>query len=228
MSDNNTRAGYTMPELIISLFIIAILSGAFVSLYAIFFNATLTSNYQARLAVESQGILRSIVEELRVSSGVRADSSPDPYVVGGGSNWSTSNANLVLIIATPAVDASGNIIFNALAGQPHINEIVYYVDDSKLYKRIIADASAPGNRFVTSCPLSAATASCPADVLLSEHFEDMVFNFYDQDDALIDQTSGDITQARSIELVIDMQRQVFGQTVAYSNNIRMTLRNEPF
>ncbi|MGB3009024.1 MAG: prepilin-type N-terminal cleavage/methylation domain-containing protein [Candidatus Saccharimonadales bacterium] len=226
MSDNK-QSGYTLAELLISLLIIGLLAGTLASLYFIFFNTTLRNNYQARLAVESQGILRSIVEELRISSGVRASSMPDSNVVGGSGNWSTSNANLVLIIATPAIDINNNIIFNPQAGAPYMNEIVYFATNGKLYKRYLADSAAPGNRFVTSCPHTTASATCPEDAVLSDHFKSMNFVFYDQDNIVINQSiAADIPKTRSVQLDIVMEHETFGQTVTYNNNIRVTMRNE--
>lgn len=222
---NSRQHGYTLAELLISLFIIGLLAASMFSLYSIFFSSTLRNNYQARLAVESQGILRLIVEELRISSGIHATSMPDSNVLGGGSAWSTSNANLVLIIATPAVDINNNVLFNTAAGSPYMNELVYYASGGKLYKRYLADATAAGNRYKTSCPPASATATCPSDVLLSDHFKDMTFQFYDQDNVLINQATGDITKTRSIELNIDMEHTTFGQIVTYNNKIRMTMRN---
>jgi prepilin-type N-terminal cleavage/methylation domain-containing protein len=228
VSDNTSHTrqlGYTLAELLISLFIIGILAVTLASLYTIFFDNTLRNNYQARLAVESQGILRSIVEELRISSGIHATSMPDSNVVGGGANWSTSNANLVLIIATPAVDSTNTILFNTNDGKPYLNELVYYASGARLYKRYLVDPLAINNRYQTSCPPNLASSTCPGDVLLSDHFKNMTFDFYDQDNAVIDQSSGDITRARSIQLNIDMEHKTFGQVVTYNNKIRMTMRN---
>lgn len=166
-----------------------------------------------------------MVEELRVSSGVHTTSKPDTYVLGGGTNWSTSNSNLVLIIATPATDASNNVIYDTTAGQPYLNEFVYFADGGNLYRRHLADNSAPGNKYKTSCPVANSSASCPADALLTNHFQSMTFIFYDQDNIIIPESTGDISRARSIELTINMEYRTFGQPVKYTNSIRMTLRN---
>lgn len=229
MSDNINRkshnSGFTLPEVIVTLFIIAILSAALMTIYFIFFNQSIRNSYHARLAVESQSILRLVVEELRISSGVRATSKPDANVLGGGPNWSTSNANLVLIIATPATDNAGEVLFDESAGMPHQNEYVYYATDNRLYRRILADDTAPGNRYTTSCPPVAASATCPQDALLTSNFKNMSFRFFDQDDTEINQSTDDITEARSIELTIEMEQKTFGETVTYTNAIRMTMRN---
>ena len=222
---NKQQGGFTLPEVIVTLFIVAILSAALMTIYFIFFNQSVRNSFHARLAVESQSILRLIVEELRVSSGVRATSMPDSHVLGGASTWSTSNSNLVLIIATPAVDSSNNILFNTSAGAPYMNEMVYFASNGSLYRRQLADSNAIGNKYKTSCPAAYATSTCPQDALLTNHFKSLSFTFYDQDNVVISQSTGDITKARSIELTIEMEHKTFGETVRYTNKIRMTMRN---
>lgn len=227
MSDNNPKkdSGFTLVEVIITLFIVAILSAALMTIYFIFFNQSIRNSYHARLAVESQSILRLMVEELRISSGVHAVSKPDSYVVGGGTNWSTSNSNLVLIIATPAVDVNNDVLYDTAAGQPYLNELVYYASNGTLYRRQLADNNATGNKYKTSCPPAYVTASCPQDALLTNHFKSLSFRFFDQDNVVIPEATGDITRARSIELTITMEHKTFGEIVDYTNTIRMTMRN---
>jgi prepilin-type N-terminal cleavage/methylation domain-containing protein len=222
---HGSNEGFTLVEVIVTLFIVAILSAALMTIYFIFFNQSIRNSFHARLAVESQGILRLIVEELRVSSGVRAVSVPDAYVLGGGSNWSTSNSNLVLIIATPAVDINNEVLFNPSAGTPHMNEFVYFATNGNLYRRQLADSTAVGNKYKTSCPPANSSPTCPQDALLTNHFKSLSFTFFDQDNVVIPESTGDITQARSIELTIEMEHKTFGETVQYTNTIRMTMRN---
>lgn len=215
-----SQQGTTVAELVIATAVIGLLIVPALMVMIYFYGGTLRNNTQARLAVESQNILRTIVEELRTSSGVRGNNTiNDPNAPAGG--WTTSNENLVLIISTPVLDNSNNFVINSLTGDPYQNEIVYFATDGKLYKRFLANASAPNNRFKTSCPANLATATCPEDVLLSSNFKDMSFVFYDQDDA----ETTTLTNARSILMTIQMERQMFGQIVDFENKIRITLRN---
>ena len=228
MLDNfrtKNQTGFTIVELVISIVVIGVLAGVMITIFFLMYGNTIRSSYQARLAVESQNILRTIVEELRVSAGIRATSMPDSHVVGGGASWSTNNDNLVLIVATPAVNSANDLIFNESAGEFYMNETVYYAEGNVLYKRMLAAPGATDNKYKTSCPPSAATAACPSDVVLSQHFKDMRFNFFDQDNLTLAQTIDSIPLARSIELNIDMERKVFGSPVTYNNKIRMTMRN---
>jgi hypothetical protein len=106
-----------------------------------------------------------------------------------------------------------------------MNEMVYFASNGSLYRRQLADSNAIGNKYKTSCPAANATATCPQDALLTNHFKSLSFIFYDQDNVVIPQSTGDITKARSIELTSEMEHKTFGETVRYTNKIRMTMRN---
>jgi type II secretory pathway pseudopilin PulG len=198
-----------------------ILVGVLFTVTFLFYGSTIQNSTQARLAVESQNILRSIVEELRVGSGIREQNTvTDPNAPGGV--WTTSNANLVLIISTPVLDGSNEFVINEDTGNPYQNELVYYALSNTLYKRYLANPSAAGNQFTTSCPEAEVSETCPSDVKLTDHFKDMNFTFYDQDD---NETMLH-ADARSIRMVIEMERKAFGRTLGFSNDIRMTMRNQ--
>lgn len=214
------RSGMTIVELIIALTVVGMLLIPSLTIMLSFYIGTIKNNVQAQLAVESQNVLRSVVEELRVSSGVR-DSNAVFDTNAPGSGWTTSEASLVLIVATPVIDNSNEYVISSVTGEPYQNEIVYFASDGVLYKRYLADTTAPGNRFKTSCPAAFASASCPADVVLSDHFKDMAFVFYDQDNTL----TTTLAEARSIQLTVQMEQRTLGQTIAFENNIRITLRN---
>lgn len=213
-------AGFTVTELLIAVAVSGILAGVLLTFTFLSYGGTIQNSSEARLAVESQNILRSVVEELRVSSGVRATNSlNDPNAPGGA--WTTSNSDLVLIISTPVTDNSNQYVIDPLTGGPYQNEIVYYAQGNTLYKRYLANSAASGNLFKTSCPEALASDTCPADVKLSEHFKNMSFVFYDQDD--VETTT--LASVRSIKLNIDMEQKSFGRTVSFNNSIRMTMRN---
>jgi len=212
--------GMTIAELLVVTAVSSLLIIPVSSVMIYFYSDSITNNLQSRLAVESQNILRSIVEELRIASGIRESNTiTDPNAPPGG--WTTANATLILIISTPALDTANNFIIDPLTSEPYQNELVYFAVDNKLYKRYLANPSASGNRFKTSCPEVAASASCPTDVVMTDHFENMNFVFYDQDN----NTTTTLANARSIKLVIEMKRRSGGRDIEFDNNIRITLRN---
>lgn len=172
------------------------------------------------MTTSSQNLLRSTVDNLRVSNGVRQTNAiTDANAPVGG--WNTSNTNFVIVISTPAINSANNYVIDPSTGSPYMNELVYYKSGNSLYKRNLANPSAAGNRLRTSCPAALASPSCPADVNLADYFQSMSFSLYDQDGTL----TGDPALARSIGINLNMQRNVFGSILSLDNNIRVSLRN---
>ena len=219
MSDNTNsyRQGFTAVEILIAIVVGGIVLTTFFVFSFSALSGTIRNSNEARLAVDSQTLLRSLTEEIRTGSGIHAENLVDDPSNPGG--WTTSNPDLVLIVSTPALDAAGEFIQNETEGGIFLNEIVYYADGSSLYKRTITDPGATNNRYRTSCPVSAP--DCPQDVLLSNSFKDMSFVFYDQDD----QITTDTAAARSVKITVLLERQGYGQVTTFTNSVRVTMRN---
>ena len=222
MRQKLNQVGITITELVIVItmagFIAILLGGITIT----FYGAVLRSEVEARMVVDSQIILRDMVDELRVSSSVlQTNSITDANGPGGG--WNTSSANAILIIETPVLAADGSFVIDDDTGDPFTNELVYFAEDDTMFRRTLVNTTAPENDRVLTCPeADVGTGGCErADAELSNDYTNMAFVFYDQDDIL----TSDTTLARSIDMTINLQRRVFGQTVAIDNNIRTTLRN---
>lgn len=214
------QSGVTIVELMVVIGTASALLIAFATVSIYMYGDTVRTSIYAQIATESQTILRSVVEELRQSSSIReTNTNIDANAPAGG--WSTSNSNLILIISTPVLDSSNNFIINSSTGDPYQNEIVYFTSGTKLYKRFIADTAAVGNTRQTTCPQATSYSSCPPDILMSSNFKTLGFVFYDQDNTV----TTVIPNARSIKLLIEMQRKVAGKTLLFDNTIRITIRN---
>lgn len=219
MSDNK-QGGFTIVELLIGISVASILFLAFMAAILNYFVLLTQNNALIDMTNSSQNLLRSTVNALQVSDGVRQTNSiTDPNAPSGG--WNTSNSNFVIVIDTPSLDSNHNYITNTTTGGPYMDELVYYKSGTSLYKRTLANPNATGDTLATSCPPSLATSTCPADPDLADHFQSMSFTLYDQDAV----TTTDPTQARSIGIGLVMQRSVFGRSISLNNNIRVTLRN---
>lgn len=212
--------GFTIVELMISISVIGIISVGMLAAITNYFAVITRNGLLVEMTVSSQNLLRATVEELRYGAGVRQTNTiTDPNGPGGG--WNTSNANFVIIIATPAIDSANNYLIDPLTGQPYNNELVYFKEGTTLYKRTLAHPSATGNKLLTSCPEAISSTTCPADRELSENIDDMLFTLYDQDNALTTNT----LLARSVEIDLAMVKDTFGDPLTLDNNIRVTLRN---
>jgi prepilin-type N-terminal cleavage/methylation domain-containing protein len=212
--------GFTLVELTVSLLITTILSTVFLTVFMNFMVIVNRNSKLVDMTVESQNLLRVMVEELRYGAGVRQTSTiADTNAPAGG--WNTSNAAFVIITAVPAVDANNEHIINPDTGSPYMNEFVYYKQGITLYKRTLAHPDATGNITRTSCPAASATAGCPADKELIHYVNNMVFTLYDQDNGI---TTSPLL-ARSIKIDLTLQQNTLGGPLNLSNSIRVTLRN---
>ncbi|HEX5456161.1 MAG TPA: prepilin-type N-terminal cleavage/methylation domain-containing protein [Candidatus Saccharimonadales bacterium] len=214
------QSGFTIVELTITITLMAILSVGFIAAFTNFLVSSQRTNTRIEMTNDSQNLLRVLVEELRYGAGVRQTNSiTDPNAPAGG--WNTDNTNFVIITAVPALDSSNEYIIDPDTGEPYMNEYVYYKTGTTLYKRTLANPGATGNRSVTSCPASLASASCPADRELVENVGSMTFTLYDQDNA----TTTTALNARSVQIDLTLSKDTFGQPITYDNSIRITLRN---
>jgi prepilin-type N-terminal cleavage/methylation domain-containing protein len=213
-------SGFTIPELLISISLIGIISVSLVAVILNYFVIITRNNISTDMTVDSQNLLRATVEELRYGAGVRQTNTLTD-LNGPAGGWNTSNASFVIIIAVPAKDTGDNYIIDFSTGAPYNNELVYFKQGKNLYKRILAHPSAAGNTQKTSCPAAVANASCPEDRKLNDATKDMVFTLYDQDDVV---TTNPLL-ARSIKINLQLERDTFGQPLVLNNSIRTTLRN---
>lgn len=221
MGSINNEHGFTITELLIAAAVGGVMAVVLFTATMFMYGGVMQNDARARLIVESQNILRNVVDELRVGSGIRTSNQiTDANEPVGG--WTTSNADLILIVASPVLDSSGQFIVDPLTGEPYQNELIYFAEGTTLYKRILANPSAVGNTLTTSCPAAVSGPSCPPDRQLSENFTDMSFVFYDQDNT----ETTDPALARSAAILIEMGRRVYGQNIDIDNQIRITLRNK--
>lgn len=224
MSDNNqinrSQAGFTLVEVTVVVTVMALIAITFLGIVTNFFVVINRNNKLTEMTISSQNLLRSTVENIRYSEGVRQiNQITDANAPVGG--WNTSNANFVIILSVPALDSSRNYIIDSTTGIPYMNELVYYKNNSTLMRRTLANTGAAGNNLQTTCPLALATTSCPSDVELAPYVYSMLFTLYDQNGA----TTTSAPLARSVKIDLTMKQNNPGDPISVSNAIRVTLRN---
>jgi prepilin-type N-terminal cleavage/methylation domain-containing protein len=216
----NKQAGFTLVELLVALTVMSVIGLVFLGLIANNFVLITRNSELSEMTVNSQNLLRTTVENIRLGDGVRQTNQiSDAHAPSGG--WNTSNSNFVIILAVPAIDSSHNYIIDSGTGAPYMNELVYYKNGTDLMERKLANPGATGNRLITSCPANFASASCPADTQLAQYVNTMVFALYDQDGA----STSTAAAARSVNISLNMQRNAPGDPINLTTNIRVTLRN---
>lgn len=212
--------GFTILELLISISIASVLTLVLVTVTVYYYGDILRSQATAELAIESQTVLRKIIDDTRLADGIRTTNQiTDANAPVGG--WVTNDPSNILIIATPAITTARDIIYDSSSGQPYENENIYFQSNGVFYRRSLKNTAAVGNIIVTTCPAASASASCPRDSVLSTHLTDLSFTFYDINNT----TTSNAANARSIAVTVNIQRKVYGINITFNNTIRTTLRN---
>jgi type II secretory pathway component PulJ len=193
-------------------------------------NYVLTNIQQSALASsrdtlikETEQSLDLMANDVRLSANADQNNRwPDSNSPGGAGNqfgWQSSDSAMVL--ATAAQDSSRNIIFsdpNNYITQK--NNIVYFVQNATLYKRVIA-APVTGNSARTTCPAALASATCPADKELLHNVTLFHVSYLNGQNQEVSPTD-----ARSIEVHVTVSKRVFQKPVEADYTTRMVFRND--
>jgi prepilin-type N-terminal cleavage/methylation domain-containing protein len=229
MSAVASQRGYTLIEMLVAISISTLLILAIGSYAA---NSTLGSNqdYNKTLvltnAKEAVGI---VARQIRVARSVLANNTlPDDHAPGAPSNlygWSGAAGNgTSLVLAVPARTASGDIIYiDGLHTQMYTDNVIFYLDSAtkKLYRRTIANASAPGNVSLTTCPPASATGSCPADADVVDDVANLTTSYLKADGTTT--TVPDNTEA--VNYTVTETRVINGKSFSGTYTTIATLRN---
>lgn len=217
------QAGFTIVELSIAVAVAGVLAVVIFEATFDYYADVSRAQTSTDMALVSQNILNQMTGDIRLADAIsNTNAIADPNAPSPPGYWQTSNPSNVIIIESPALDSSHNIIYDPDTGFPYRNEYIYFVSGGSMYKRVLANTSAPGNTAVTTCPADKSSASCPPDILFSDRVSNLNFTFYDSSD----NTTADATQARSVLLEVDLGQDVYGKNVALNNQARITLRNQ--
>lgn len=215
--------GFTLVEALISLVVTS-------AVVLILTNFMLGGVQQSSMALsrdnmtkETEQSLDLMTNDIRVSANADQNNRwPDANSPGGSGNqfgWTSNDTALVL--ATAAKDKSGNIIFADPANYiTEKNNVVYFVQNGTLYKRVIADPVS-GNAAVTTCPAAEASSSCPADTELLHNITAFSITYMNGQNQSVTPTD-----ARAIQIHVTVTKDVFKQPVSADYTTRMVFRND--
>lgn len=217
------KKGFTIVEVLVAVTVTSILLMVIMN-----FMADALVNYaviQARrdLLIQAQESLDKIADETRVSANADLNNRwSDENAPGAPDNllsWESDSDTLIL--ATAAQDSDKNIIFADSANYiTEKNNNVYFVSGGSLYRRRLA-SPVDGNSTKTTCPASAASATCPADAELIDNVTSFSVDYLDGNDNKVEPTS-----ARSIRMNIALSRSYYGRTITADYTTRMVFRND--
>lgn len=210
--------GFTLVEIVISLTIIGILF-AVIGMFAVnVLGQTTVESVRASQLGESQIALDKITNDVRLSAGADINNRwADGNKSGGEFTWA-SNAN-TLLLATAVVNNNNDVIFADPAKYiSEKNNVIYFVKDRVLYKRILASPVA-GNSKKTTCPV--ATQTCPKDSALLQNVNSFSFRYLNGNEQQVTPS-----EARAIEITVQTTTERFSQTIKSDYVTRAVFRND--
>lgn len=213
-------SGVSLPELLISISIVSILSYAVMSFMLSWTEQHAITETRSALLADVQNAVDQIVNSVRLSSSADQNNRwPDANAPNSQFGWSSSSN--VLVLATAVENTSGNIVFSDPANYTsQKNNYVYYVQDGTLRRRLIA-APVANNKIRTSCPSSAASSTCPADRVLAENVSSFNVKYFNGDNIEVTPT-----EARSVEVSLTLSKRKFSQLIQSVYKTRMVFRND--
>lgn len=216
----HSQHGFTLPELIISITLIGLLSLFIANFVADWLRTSSQAQARTALLSNAQNALDNIRKDIKLSGNADLNNRwPDSNAPGGPYGWQSDNDTLVL--AHVATDDQNEVIFSDES--EYITEkdsIVYYLDGQKLYRRVIA-SDHPDTAATTTCPPGSATSSCPADRKVGEDVASFSVSYYDADDQVVAPD-----YARAVQLSITISQEKGGEQVDATYTTRMVFRNE--
>ena len=214
-----SRTGFTILEVLITMTVLSILMLVVFNFMVNGLVQYTTDTNRANLLNSARVGFEVITNDIRLSANADENNRwPDPNAPGGEFGWTSNNNTLVL--AAVVEDADGTILFADEAEYiSHKNNIVYFVHNGTLYKRIIADPVA-GNIAQTTCPAT-SSSTCPADRTILENVESFTVQYLDDQDQEVNPSS-----ARSIRLTALLSKTDFGRDVKAGYTTRMVFRND--
>lgn len=228
---NTNESGFTLIELIISTVMIGLIVTIFANFIANSLNNYTRDQTKTELQANTKGAVESVAKDIRQATLVEASNgNPDTNSPSSPSNnygWTSSvgssNQNATLVLAIPARDASGNLLYqDGLHTQLYTDDVAYYIDATSkiLYRRIIKNPNAAGDAAVTTCPPGYATGTCPADANVVANVANLITTYFDGTNSMIASPAS----AQSIQITLNQTRTVGHHTYSSTYTTQATLR----
>ncbi len=211
---------FTLVETMVTLSVVSILLIVVTNFSITSLAQSSITTAQANLLGESQIAMDRAINDIRLSAGAeQANRWPDVSNPDGNYAWQ-SNAGTV-VLATAVLDKSNNIIF---ADPAHYisekNNVIYFVKNQILYKRVLASPVA-NNASRNTCPQASATTACPADRQLLTNVTEFSAKYFNGDEQQVAPAD-----ARSVELTVKTSTRKFSRNITSDYTTRAVFRND--
>ena len=251
-------SGFTLVELVVVMAMTLMFTGLVLSFFLDLWSSTATLQNDSETFVSRENAGDALRDGFNTASGLVnqngiADThtnNPDPgnatnnywlilHAIPSATNMPSSGTTPVLYYESPSVNSSKNFIMNGT--QAYKDNFVLYLNAStkSLMLRSLANPSAVGDRVVTSCPPSQATATCPADKTIASDVSSVSKRYFSRSGNLLDWTSitdpltgayigPDFPSVEVVELTLNLHRKSTlhgGTDTSNQTIVRVAFRN---
>ncbi len=211
-------SGFTLPELIVSMVIMGILSVVMVTSVVGWLGQYATGSTRQTMSADLQASLTRMSDDIRQSHGLlQTNATTDPNAPAG--NW-TSSSNQLILAKTPRNASGAGLYTDAVAYTGTPDSIVYYLRGNTLYRRTVP-ANYTGNvtlPILTCTPVTGG--GCPSDIKIVSDISSVNYTYLDEDG----NTTTDPLETRAVTVSLQLARQQAGQTITVSNSSSIAFR----
>lgn len=211
------QKGFTLPELIVVMFLSSLFTGLLLFFMISYWRYGLMLEADLDTLTTRLNAGDYLRDRLNPASGLIIQNSiPDPNpiipdtTITPANYWlpihaipatipigAASTKTPIIYFKRPSVDNSGQVAMNGL--QPYEDEFVLYLDGStkSLMSRTLANPDVVDNKLKTSCPVGAATSTCPADTVVAGDIASVKTRYFSKAGNIVDHTSSFDTSTNS-------------------------------
>lgn len=213
--------GFTLPELVITMIVMSILALLLANFIITWLQTQTLAQKRTDLLTTAETSLDTVSDDIRLSGSADLNNRWPDANGPSGNQFGWTSGSSILVLAKAAVDSSNNILFSDPAKYiTQKDNVIYYVSNGTLYRRVIASDDA-NDAAISTCPPASATASCPADRAVATGVSNFSVSYYDADNTIVSPDD-----ARSVQLSIKISNKVDTRTISASYTTRMVFRNE--
>lgn len=222
-------SGITLIEMLVSIAIASLLLLITLQVISRSYVNWRRESTRTQLQTNTKTAVETVAQVIRSAKSVEAQNSqPDSHAPNPENPYSWTSAadsGATLILAVPARDASGNIIYiDATHTSLYTDNVIFYLEPNTdiLYRRTIANTVAPNNATTTTCPPAQSTPACPPDSKVVADIANLTTTYLDASGNVVASPSG--TEAVRYEL--SQTRSIGSQMFESSYGTTATLRNK--
>jgi type II secretory pathway component PulJ len=209
-------SGLTTVEIVIAIVVSAIILTSVISFIITLSNQYAITSVQTKLTNDLTESADRISRDIRDAHSVLASNAiSDSAAPSSPGYWQSNSSQLVL--ASTARRTNGQSVNGEYPGV--FDNIVFYVRNGALYKRILA-YNHSNNRYstITCTPLTGG--GCAGDMKVLDNVSSLSISYLAESGS----TTSPVTNAKTISITVQVSVQQSGQTITSSSTFKSTLR----